>query len=214
MESVAKNKILISLLIFLSVIFCSCSQVSTRIDNSFFYVVFDYVNSKDFPETRGAVYIETTDDIRRIDSIIIKNNESNLEWKIDEPFLYSTKERSYTGYSNLISADNTKFPNGFYELKIINKNQEEHDSFFTVDYDTELYNLRLTQMQQKLKKIQAEENICIYTEDNRILYFGNRSEELDSRSEIYEHYNNAFSYRSVWIAKNAVCLFPVEYIIQ
>ncbi len=214
MESVAKNKILISLAIVLSAFFCSCTQVSTHIDNSFFYVVFDYVNSKDLPETRAAVYIETTNDIRKIDTITIKNKDSNLEWTVDEPFLYSTKEKSYIGYSNLVTANNSEFPNGFYELKIIKKDQDEYDSGFVVEYDKELYGLSYNEMKLKMTELQAEENICIYTEDKRILFFGKKTDEFDSRLKIYEHYNNAFSYRAVWIAKNAICLLPAEYIIQ
>lgn len=207
-----KAKPFIFIFCFLFII--SCSQESTVIKEINSKIIYEYKDNNSFPKQRLSVFVATNSDVRKFDSIKISDTTSDFYWDTQDLFRFSVSDKNYAGYPSFVLPDGDIFADGLYNMTITTKSNEKMDYDFNLNYKKEFVTVKVDVAVEEMKKNGATENICILDNNNKLIYFGNKSDDLRSNRDIWLRYNNAESYNTVWILDNraTMCILPSEKI--
>lgn len=192
----------------------SCSQEATVIKEINSKIIYEYKDAQTLPSQRLSVFVATNGDVRKFDSLYVKDLESDFYWETKDLFRFTNGDKNYAGYSSFIVPEGDSFNDGEYSLVINTKSKEELAYNFNLTYNKDFIKMKFADALQEMKNNGAVENICIYDEDGKIIYYGKRSEDLYTNRDIWLKYNNAAKYNSIWALDNRaiMCIMPAEIV--
>ena len=198
--------------IFSLFLFISCSQESAVIKEVNSKVIYEYKNKDSFPKQRLSLFIASNTDVRKFDSITIKDSNSDFCWETEDLFRFTNSDLNYAGYASFVLPDGDVFSDGMYNITITTKANENLEYDYNLNYKKELLSLKAEAAVDEMKKSGAIENICIYDSENKLLFFGTKSDDFKTNRDIWLKYNNAESYNIIWILDNrsTMCILPSE----
>lgn len=197
--------------IFSIFFFISCKQDNLGVSQVHAKLILEYKDNASLPHSRLSVFISSNFDTRKIDSLYIKDTSSDLFWETSNLFNFRSDDASYVGFSSFVVPDGELFSKGEYNLIVKAKDGQENTSVFNLQYDESYFSMNAKDAEEELKKSGAKESICIYNEEDKVIYFGNRSDELQTNRDIWLKYNDAKRYNSVWIFENKSFMFVMPF---
>ena len=189
--------------------FISCSQNVPEITHVDYSVVFSYHDEESKPDVRLSLFVKNLNDVRRCERIKVHSVSSDYIWNTDNIKNISYGDSSWSGNVNFVVPELEKIPSGRYEISYINSDESNDDFYLDLIYDQSLYEKKLSDIPEYMSD-KAVLNVAIYNSDGVLLFFGEKSENLDSGGDILNSYNNAVSYQDVWITndKTVICILP------
>lgn len=203
---------LISLLAALAVTFISCSNTVPQIHNTSCSVIFDYSSYDDFPKARLSIFVETTSNPRRFDSIIVTCDQNEYVWEATDLILAADDKNTYCGTTNLVMPANEQIPFGEYTITFHQSDDEQEEIKRTLVYDKTPYTVKGKDLSQNFY---GEKMLKVYNSENEIIYYGPRTAELKDARGIWNNYPNAVEFQESWIGQNGtvICNMPLEKVV-
>lgn len=212
MKVVPLPKLLFSLFCAAAVLFSGCSDSEPDVVSAKGYVVFDFPDEKNPPSVRLAAFAEVSSEVRRVDSIRIRNASSDFEWNCFSPAVFSNEKKQWSGYTDFFSPDGTNIPVGVYNFFYLDAQGNEVSSSFLINYSEKLVGSTAEKVLQILQE-NAVEQYALYSEKNMLLYFGAKKQGWTDDSKIFSSDKKSSSYRKIYIGTNdsSVCIMPPVY---
>jgi len=190
----------------------SCSQTLPEIVTADYSVIFEYKDMENLPASRLSVFVSSANDIHRCSSIKLLSKESGFVWETFDVVKLNEADMQWAGNVNFVAPENEIIPSGLYEVTLVNADQEEDSFEFTVTYDSKLYKCISSDAQDFMSKQNGVRKIIIYDKDGKVLFFGNRNDDLLSVRGIWNNYRDAEYFQDIWCAKDnsVMCIMPEE----
>ena len=201
------------LLIFTAIIFFSaCSNNAPQIQNARFSVVFDYENMDDLPKARLSVFVETTSNPRRFDTVTVRCDKNEFVWEANDLVLAEDETNTYCGITNLVMPADEKIPTGEYTIIFKQSDDEQMEIKRTISYDKLLYVTKADGVQGIMRKYYGTKMLTVYDENKTVLYYGPYSEELSDARRIWNNYRDAAEFHESWVNQNGtvICNMPLK----
>ena len=211
MQSYSAKIHILSLLIAVFCFFAfSCSQSAPEINQPDYSVIFDYTNEEELPASRLAVFMNSSSDVRRYETLRIKSVDTGYVWTVTDIIRLSQDEQKWAGCNNLFPPENERIPSGSYEITYINADQKEASFIVQVSYDAAFYDTLLADLPTEIRSKNGIEKIIIFDKEKKVLFFGPRPAELRTVRDIWNAYREADTYRVLWYTSNGrvICMEP------
>lgn len=196
--------------IFVLFLLVSCTDSSPSVSSIYTTVIFDYPKENTKPDQRLSIYALVSSNYKKADKIILKHNDTNLEWICDEPRLFSeVSNRFYVGYSNFVFLDKNPIPQGNYKFLYQDFSEQTVESNLTLIYPSEYLNYTSSDFPKKFKGAKIVK-IAIYNDLNNLIYYSEKKANWQNDSDILKEFYDAKKYRTVYCSPNnkIVCLMP------
>lgn len=203
--------IISSILLITSVLyFSSCSQNTPEINNINYSIVFDYSDEDSLPESRLCIFAETNSDVRRTEQIIVESLETGYIWNINDIINTEYENIQWCGNTNLVVPANKMIPKGKYRITLINADEKQTDIVMNINYDEEFYNLKSDDVENEMVKINGNRRTAIYDQDGVLIYYGDRTEDLQTTRDIWNQFREADCYNDIWSTPGQflICIMP------
>lgn len=212
MKDVPISRLVFSLLIAVILLFSGCSDSEPELVTAKGYVVFDFSEEEKNPSARLAAFAEISSEVRRVDSIRIKNLATDFEWSCLNPAVFSNDKKQWSGYAEFLSPDGIEIPSGIYNFFYTDAQGKEVSSSFLINYDEKLLNSTPENVFSILHE-NATEQYALYSEKNTLLYFGAKKQNWTEDSRIFNFDKKTNYYRKIYMATNdpVVCILPPVY---
>lgn len=215
-KSEKKIKLIIFSIFFLFSLFwgASCSQVSPEVISPEYSVIFEYENAEANPNARMSFFAESLSEIRRYEKIKVYCENGGYIWNFNDIAMISDKTAQRAGNTNLVMPENEIFPSGKYEIAFINSDEKEATISMNVNYDSAFYNLNSAESEKLMEQKNAVKKIAIYDEEKIMIYFGAKTENLNSPRGIRNSFSDGKYYQDVLLTpgNNVACIMPVQEI--
>lgn len=197
--------------------FTACSQAVPQIKYSSSTVIFEYDKEDSLPQARFSVFAESTSNVRRYSNITVKPVSSNLIWEadiLDNISIFAMNDKQYAGFSNFVMPDGQEIIQGEYTVTFKNSDEQETVTKTHVNYDSAFYKTKASEVPELMNKKAAKKQIIIYDENYKVLYYGDRGNELGDTRQIWNKYRNAKVYREIYMTnnKNVICILPEKQV--
>ena len=208
------KNIFYTVLLFFTFLFISCAQTVPELSAVNYSVVFDYVETSDYPSARLCVFIESKTDVRRYDSLKVVTPESDLFWLVENLELFTKNGKEWLGYSNLTLPQEKELSEGAYKAILISADEKEASSDFNLTYNKDLYKIRKNDVAQYFANRNGVLNTAVFDEEHVLLYYGAKKSEWKQEERILLKYPTAKSFREVWISSDnkEICILPEKNI--
>ncbi len=189
--------------------FFSCSDSEPKVIASSAYVIMEYPDEESLPTQRLCVFVETSSDVHRAQSLEILNRDTDFQWKCDKPVIFSNDKRQWAGCTEFVGPYNTEIPTGFYDIKYIDAQERSFDSLITVNYSKDFLNLKAGEVISNIKG-RYREQIAVYTKDNILCYYGDIREQWKDEKKIFSAHSGSAWYRKciVVTGTSLICMMP------
>ena len=206
------QKYIFLLIIAATAFITACSNNAPQIQNARFSVVFDYENTEDLPTARLSVFVETTSNPRRFDTVIVTCDKNEYVWEANDLVFAEDETNTYCGITNLVMPSDEKIPSGEYTITFRQSDEEQMEIKRTLSYDKELYVTKAGNVQNVMRKYYGTKMLTIYDENKTVLYYGPRSAELNDARGIWNNYRDAVEFQESWVNQNGtvICNMPLE----
>ena len=189
--------------------FIGCSQNLPEIYQTEYSVVFSYKDEVSNPTARLSIFVETGSDPRRCERMEIISHDANYKWNTKRITKIATVDRKWAGNVNFIVPDKERIPCGKYDVKYISADENENITHIDITYNDAFYD-SVAKDVPSLMEFNGEENIAIYDNNRALLYLGEKTEELSTKGDIFNTYNEAVYYQDVWFSNDnsVICILP------
>lgn len=198
----------------------SCSNSVPDIENVTAITVFDFDTVISAPKVRFSVFVETSENVRRADSICVSflektlSDENNVasgiypfyEWHVNSPELIEYSKKNFLGYSNF-----QELINGKYNFEYYNVDGKHCNADFSISYPEEFLSSTAEDFPDVIPDSYSEK-IAIYSVNGNLLYFGKKESSWKRVSAIKRKYPDGASFRICYASNsnNYVCFMPSE----
>ncbi len=212
MRDVPLSRLVFSLFIAGILILSGCSDSEPELISAKGYVIFDFPAEEKTPSARLAAFAEISSEVRRVDSIRIKNLSTDFEWNCLNPAIFSNEKKQWSGYTEFLSPVGIKIPLGIYNFFYIDAQGKEVSSAFLINYEEKLMDSTPEKALSLLQE-NSTEQYALYSEKNTLLYFGAKKQGWTDDSRIFSFDKKTSYYRIIYIGSNdtVVCLMPPVY---
>lgn len=219
MSGSAKKIKLISLLISSFLIFTavSCSQNAPEIRQVNYSIIFDFQNvTEENPNARLSIFIDSGSEVRRYERMRITSLETGYIWDSDEIAMIEYEKMQWAGSTNLVVPETEIIPTGKYEVTFYNADEKSESVYVNIDYDQDLYDLKKEEVPEEMKNLNGIRKIAIYNVEDELLYFGERTSELDTKRDIYLTFNDAEYFQDIWCTSGnyLMVIMPQEKVTE
>lgn len=199
-----------SILLFLT----ACTNVTPEIKKAKLTVIFDYTSSDKIPAARMGVFVESTENPNRFESIKIIPEKQDFVWQTSDLITAQVDETKYCGITNLRMPGSEAFQEGDYKLIYQQADMKTVEIKSNLKYVKDFYTTIGKDVPDVMKKNRGERYISIYDEDNTVIYYGLRGSNLSDARNIWVEYNNAKTFQDVWVSGNGttMCVMPIEQV--
>lgn len=199
------------IILFISLLFFGCTQNLPEITEVRSAVIFSYGDYESLPNARLSIFVQSESDARRCERISIKSLESGYVWETDKLKVISADGISWAGNANLVVPEYDKIPTGMYEITYVNADGEQDKTYTQVLYNSASYDTKGNDVSPLISN-NGVLNIAIYDNNNILLYFNEKTEELQTDNDILMQYNSAVSYQDIWISNDnsEVYMLPLK----
>lgn len=200
-----------SLLLIVVFLFCfiSCSQNVPDITYTNYSVIFTYQDNESTPEARLSVFLQNNSDVRRCERIKISSHNPQYVWETSNIKKISAGDYQWAGNVNFVVPKGEKIPDGMYEITYINADHEKCTTSLNLFYDKNIYDYTVPELLEKLNN-KSNINLAIFDENNVLLYFGEKTEDLLTKGDIFNTYPEASFYQDILLSydKTVICILP------
>ncbi|WP_027727388.1 hypothetical protein [Treponema sp. C6A8] len=198
-----------------ALLFISCAQNSLDINQSEMTVVFEYSDEENLPSARLCAFVESDSDSRRSGLLQLSTKKDGFIWNAQSPLRFKSGDKFWTGYTNFLMQKNEPFPLDSYRILIQNADEKEAEEVFDFNYDSSFYNLKASEVEEKMKSLGAVKKIAIYDESHSLLYYGDLKDNLSSSRKIWNVYSKANYFNVIWQTKDntVICILPKELVV-
>ena len=176
-------------------------------------LVFEYDDESN-SKSRLSVFVEAGDNVKRVEKLIIKNQNHDLCWTVEDLVLMQSSDRLYCGYPNLVVQTDDKIPTGHYDITFVQADGNEKNISVNVTYDDIFYKSKSEEIPNIVMKKNGSNKIAVYDESNVLLYFGEKSTSYESKEKILKNHDSAFYYNDLWFLPNnsVICIMAPVYL--
>ena len=201
--------------IVFSAFFISCSQNTPEISFTDYSIIFDYEKEDELPAARLSVFAASGSDVRRYEKIRITSLDTGFCWETDNIARMESDEVQWAGCTNLVAPENEKLPVGKYEITYFNADEKECVVNLEVRYDIGFYDVLVSGLADYMAEKRGIEKIAIYDKEHILIYFGNRTEELQTTRDIWNKYREAEYYQVIWYTRDGkvICIEPEKPVV-
>ena len=194
----------------LAVLFISCSQNLPEVTTTDYSVIFDYENAEELPSARLSLFMASESNVRRYQRIKITALETGYIWDTDNIALLENEGTQWAGLTNLVAPENEKLPGGKYEVTYYNADEKECTINLEIKYDIDFYDVLFSGLPEVMKQKRGIEKIAIYDKEHILIYFGDRTQELQTVRGIWNVYREAGTYQEIWYTRDGTvtCIGP------
>lgn len=212
MNDVPISKLIIIICSIFVLFFAGCSDSQTELVSAKGYVVFDYKDDSSLPSVKLAAFTEVSSDVRRVDSVRIKNRSTQIEWNCAEPLIFSDSKRQWAGYTECVSPENFKIPSGIYDFSYIDAQGNENSVPFTVSYNEKLLSSNSSSAKEKLSE-NVKEKIAVYSATGSLIYYGEKKDSWNEEKNIFSSNSGSGYYRTVYaeLVDSVLLMMPPVY---
>lgn len=196
-------------------LFISCSQNTPEISTTDYSVIFDYEGEDAIPSARLAIFASSASDVRRYERIRITSLDTGFCWEADNLARLESEEVQWAGCTNLVAPENEQLPTGQYEITYFNADEKECTVNMDVKYDVGLYEVLLSGLAEYMADKKGIEKIAVYNKEHILIYFGNKTEELQTTRDIWNKYRDAEYYQVIWYTNDGtvICIEPERPVV-
>lgn len=200
---------LFSLLAAFSIFLFSCSDNEPKVISTSGYMLLDFQDEESLPTQRLAIFVETSSDVHRAETLTVTSRNNDFQWKCDNPVIFSNDRRQWAGCVEFVSPYNTQIPDGLYDVKYIDAQEKEFASFISVNYSKDFLNLKASEVVSKISG-RYREQIAVYTSENTLCYYGDIKESWKDEKKIFTSNTDSAWYRKTIsvVGSNLICLMP------
>lgn len=204
------------LFLFIVTFFSGCSSSVPEVNHAIASVVFEYEDYDSFPQKRLALIIDSQSDIHRAQRLSVICLDNNYMWTSDNLVKFQNNKKTYAGYTNFVMPENKNVPQGNYKIIYENADNQNIEVEIKIKYDENISSYKAEKCENSFKDKSSKLKIGIYDRENKLLYFGDKKNELSSKENILKSYRTASYYRNVWSTQNdgILCIMPKEYISE
>ena len=198
---------------FLFFFLFGCSQSVPVLHYAKCSLVFEYDDESN-SKSRLSVFVEAGDNVKRGEKLIIKNQNHDLCWTVEDLVLMQSSDRLYCGYPNLVVQTDDKIPTGHYDITFVQADGNEKNISVNVTYDDIFYNSKSEEIPNIVMKKNGSNKIAVYDESNVLLYLGEKSTSYESKEKILKNHDSAFYYNDLWFLPNnsVICIMAPVYL--
>lgn len=195
-------------------LFFSCSQTTPDIQNATYSVIYDYKNVDEKPNARLSIFLESSSDVRRYDRIKVFSEDSQFIWDFDEIITLEKENYQFAGTTSLCPPENEIIPSGTYIITCINADEKQDELKISVSYDKDFYDIKENNVPSKMQNKNGINKIAIYDEQNVMIYFGEKTDQMKTNRDIWNIYSNAKYYQDIWCdyKSNVICILSAKEI--
>jgi len=194
--------------------FLGCSNEVPDIVNTELCVIYDYENDEVYPDARLCAFIESGINVRRYDTLQLKNMKDGYTWNADNLVLYQSSRKLYAGYTNFVMPKNKRFSNTTYNVELITADEKSVSSQINFHYDDSFYKIKASDVENKFKDLKGIKKIAIFNKDDVLIFSDKYAARYDSAEKIKNTFRNAEYYSIYWQTsdKTVICVMPKQYI--
>ena len=193
--------------LFFIFLFLSCAQNVPKLESTRKSVIFEYESEDAFPIARLSFFVETDKNVRRADKILLKNEETQYIWELEDLILFESVDRFYCGITNIQAPMGEKIPSGKYIANYVQLDGQENQISSFLKYDDKLYSMNYKEALEFFNDLILIKKIAIFDENNVLIHYGEKESKFETVRGIWNEYNNAnYFYDVVFIKGNDVIL--------
>ena len=178
--------------IFFSAAFlCGCDSVVCDVSDVQATVVFDFRDSETQAQTRACVFVQTSGDVSRTDSILVQREDGDERWRVENPVLLSSSSGEWAGSANIRGEAGLAIPEGNYRIFYKNASGDEAEAEFSVWYPDGMENCTASDVLSRLESGSFSEKIAVYDRNLVLIFFG-KLEKNDAASVLKKFPDGAF----------------------
>ena len=190
----------------------ACSNNAPQVKDARISIIFDYEAMDKLPEARLGIFVEASSNPRRFGTVTVDAKGADFSWSVNDLIIAQNHEQKFCGAVNLVMPKNEQFPMGEYKVQFIQEDEEKTEHKLTLSYDKSLYKLKADDAVQLMDSNRSERMLKVYNADNKVIYYGPRTSELNDSRSIWNHYREASEFQESWISSNGSVIvnLPVE----
>ncbi|MCQ2591558.1 MAG: hypothetical protein MJ188_02135 [Treponema sp.] len=202
-------------LILFSVAFLSCTQVVPEVKSATATIIFEYKSLDSLPTARFSVFVESNSDAHRYETMKVTSNSTNYVWELNEVIKIQNSNRMFAGNTNMIVPEGEKIPFGEYHFVYTNADGEKVETNLNFNYDSAFYTTKASEIPAFMKTKFGKKYIAIYDNENKLLFYGERTDNLSDTRKIWNKYKTAHHFNEVWTLQNSsvMCILPTEDVV-
>lgn len=212
MNDVPISKLLIFLFFLTALVFVGCSDSNPELVSAKGFVVFDYKDESSVPSAKLAVFTEVSSEVRRVESIRIKNRSTQIEWNCSEPLIFSDSNHQWAGYTEFLTPDGIEIPDGIYDFSYIDAQGKESSVTFSINYNKKFVASNAKNAKESFFS-DATEKIAVFSARDSIIYYGEKKQGWNEDKKIFDSNSSSEYYRIVYVDKinSSLCIMPAVY---
>lgn len=195
---------------FLVILFASCSQVAPDVLAATSTMIYEYDDEESLPQERLCVFVEASSDTRRCDTLEVICHSNDYHWSTDEIVLYEKGQKYWAGYTNFVMPEQESFSEGLYTVIYTDAAENEQSEKFYVSKNRSIEEMKSQALLDVIKDYGFAQNWAVYDEDDKLVFYGPRKENLYTIENVWKKYQNASYVRSVFVKtdKTIIVLLP------
>jgi hypothetical protein len=196
--------------------FFSCSDSVPALADARLMPVFEFATENARPSLFVYLLANPTSDIALADSMRLTHRATGFVWNIANPLVMQTRNAVWVSGPRLAPYDSSEgFAEGAYLVAYIDTSGRISERAVQLVYAQGL-KTATAQTVASLMPENASTKIVIYDEEENVIYYGDRDENIGTNDLLKRSYPDAFSYREcIALPNNAVmALLPVVSLVQ
>jgi hypothetical protein len=194
----------------------SCADSIPALADARLMPVFEFTTANARPSMFVYLLAYPTSDIALADSMRLTHRETGFVWNIANPLVMQTRNAVWVSGPRLAPYDNSEgFAEGAYLVSYIDTSGRHSEQAVQLAYSQGLKKAT-AETAASLMPENADTKIVIYNEEDDVIYYGVRDENIGTDDMLKRSYPDAFSYREcISPPDNTVmALLPVVSLVQ
>ncbi len=173
-------------------------------------LVLNYKNDDSLPESSLSIFVRTTSEAARVESILLESRNDGLCWLIENPKTLFANGEQFAYGKGIFPREGFSFSQGIYDLTYTDSAGNSVKTEFEFSYEKSLLNANLSKVQEMI--LDSTEFLALYDASQQLIFLGKSKWETDD--DIQKSQTTAESRRKVVFSKEnrVICLFPLEKI--
>ncbi|MBR5966945.1 MAG: hypothetical protein IK015_12600 [Treponema sp.] len=205
-----KPSLFVLLAAFFAVSLYSCSEDPVAAASVQAHLILDWEDDQSLPVERLSVFIETSSNVRRVESFLVKSGD--YTWNVDSPIAFQSGDRQWVGWPHLEpppGAARPLFPLGNYQVECVDAAGKKDTATFSIVINAALLDAQAVQVENLISA--PQKRIAVYSDSNELLYFDTAKNNWIGDTAIFSSVKDSSYYRTSIAAGSALCFLPKKF---
>jgi hypothetical protein len=175
--------------------------------------VFEFTEGREHPQMYAYLLVRPSSDIARLDTLTLVQPSTGYHWVIHEPVTMTVRESSWVSGAKLAPEDPAEgFTEGDYTVVYTDSSERVSQIEVPLNYVPD-YLESTTATFQTLMPGNATAKLAVYNVEGHLLFYGARTDELQTDDAIKARFPAVFSWREIVSPPNnaTAVLLPMRY---